>query len=136
MRAGHGREPLAVGHSVKPRDGHNRLPRMREVWISPVWGRHFPRSVQNPAVLLNGDLRWCHRKGIEPNAMHRAFLRLTGVGSHREPAVGNMNSGWLMDRRPCTIGHNGRAGIRSAIVHWGTFLEQGDLSRENKLCSS
>src|SRR5205823_1233707 len=87
-----------ICESVKPRNRHHWLLRMREVGIAPVWGRGALGRVQKPRVLLNRDLGCRHGKGIQPDAMNRAFRGLTAVGSHEEPVSGDVNPEWLSDR--------------------------------------
>lgn len=55
-------------------------------------------SIQKPRIFLHRDLGGRHGKGIEPDAMNRAFSSLTDVGSHEEPVSGDVNSEWLSDR--------------------------------------
>ena len=90
---------------------------MREVGIAPGWGLYASSGVKKPPILLNGDLGCSYRKGIQPDAMNRAFHRLTGLGSHGEPASGDANSYRLTDQRATStrvmMGHYGPTGACS-----------------------
>ena len=77
MRAGHCREPGAIGDGVEPGNCDDWLLRMIEVDLAPVGRWRGAGCAQKPRVFPNRDLGCRHGKGIYPNTMHRAFYVLT-----------------------------------------------------------
>ena len=75
---------------------------MREVGIASGWGLYASSGVKKPPILLNGDLGCSYRKGIQPDAMNRAFHRLTGLDPmENQPAAMRIRIGSLIsERRP------------------------------------
>ena len=106
-------QPVAVTYGFVPGDSRHRLVRMVEVRMLPE-GRHWRRTgPQKLPIFRIRDLRRGEPKGINPDAMDRAFAVLAGFRAHQKPARGNRDQDRL---EPGALGGMERGGVVSPPV--------------------